>query len=174
MGDADVARATEGPVGSRAPGEFEADPTGTPVGDVDVAQATAGPGYGEDATPGPAQEAGPDFARGTDMSSPTGPLSTGDPDFARGSDREAPLVTDDRAGLPPDTDAERAATAGVADAGPASDADAVTARRRLRRWQVTEETATTPVVDETGEVVGEVRADRVEVTPADEDDLRNR
>jgi hypothetical protein len=29
-------------------------------------------------------------------------------------------------------------------------------------------------VDESGDVIGEVRADRVEVTPADEDDLRNR
>jgi sporulation protein YlmC with PRC-barrel domain len=165
-GDADVARATEGPnrTGDRV-GELGGDPTGTPVGDVDVAGAMSGPGYGEDGAPGLAAEAGPDFARGQDVS-PTGELSTGDPDFARGSDREA--------GLPADTDAERAATAGVADAGPVGDADAVTARRRLRRWQVTEESAATPIVDESGGVIGEVRADRVEVTPADEDDLRNR
>ncbi|HEV7656278.1 MAG TPA: PRC-barrel domain-containing protein [Mycobacteriales bacterium] len=42
-------------------------------------------------------------------------------------------------------------------------------RGRLRRWQVTQEEVAAPVVDEeTGQVVGEVRAERVEIRPEDE------
>jgi hypothetical protein len=64
-----------------------------------------------------------------------------------------------------DADAERAATAaGVEDTG-----ETGAARRRLRRWMVSDERSTTPVVDETGEVIGEVQAERVDVRPLDED-----
>jgi hypothetical protein len=45
-------------------------------------------------------------------------------------------------------------------------------RRRLRRWKVSDERVDAPVVDDSGEVVGEVRAERVDVRPADEDETR--
>ena len=42
-------------------------------------------------------------------------------------------------------------------------------RGRLRRWMVTDEQSTTPVVDETGQVIGEVTSERVDMRPLDED-----
>ncbi len=178
---------SQGPFGRQAPTETdsgylateaaagvaaaEADPTGTPLGDQDVAQAMGGRGFAEtDAT---GEESGPDFARGEDESvtgvggglsggpdfargqdaSVTGAPSAAGPDFARGSDVES-VAGDDAA-----------AAAGVEGGTDQSAA----ARGRLRRWMVTDERSTTPVVDETGQVVGEVSAERVDVRPLDED-----
>ena len=178
---------SQGPFGRQAPTETgpgyvateaaagmaagEADPTGTPLGDQDVAQAMGGRGFAEtdttgaDAHPdfargehasetgaGGALSGGPDFARGQDASV-TGAPSAAGPDFARGSDVES-VAGDD------------AATAAGVEGG--TDQSAA-ARGRLRRWMVTDERSTTPVVDETGQVVGEVSAERVDVRPLDED-----
>ena len=149
--------ATEAAAGVAA---AEADPTGTRVGDEDVSRAFSGRGFaetaaatgeevgpdfarGEDATTtgvGGGTDSGPDFARGQDASV-TGAPSAAGPDFARGSDVESVEGTDQSAA----------------------------ARGRLRRWVVTDEQATAPVVDETGQVIGEVSAERVDVRPVDED-----
>jgi sporulation protein YlmC with PRC-barrel domain len=104
---------------------------------------------------------------------PAAPATPAAPDVA-GWDADAAdggLVDTDAAdGGFVDTDAERAAAAGAV-----SD-PAITERTggRLRRWLVTDEQVSTPIVDEGGEVVGEVRAERVELTPADEDDRPGR
>jgi sporulation protein YlmC with PRC-barrel domain len=155
---------------------LEDDPTGTPVGDTDVAQAMSGPGYGEDAGPDRVDEPGPDFARGTD-GSVTGEPVAGSPDFARGTDAEtAAPGSDEPSPSGPDyargTDAETGLAGGAgtglpggAGTGPAGEE---TGRRRLRRWQVTDEVAEGDLVDDSGEVVGEIRAERVEITPDDE------
>jgi sporulation protein YlmC with PRC-barrel domain len=161
------------------------DPTGTPVGDQDVAQAMSGVGYAE------TDEAGPDFARGEDASV-TGGTRSG-PDFARGEDDSVTGVPGeagpdfargtDRASRPgyADTDTGRAATAGGVTDESFTDRTTGTGdtagepggeRRRLRRWRVSDERSETPVVDETGEVVGEVRTERVDVRPVDEDGTR--
>ena len=151
---------SQGPFGRQAPAETgsgyvateaaagvtaaEADPTGTPLGDQDVAQAMGGRGFAEtDAATG--EEVGPDFARGEDASV-TGAPSAAGPDFARGSDVES-----------------GPAAAGDVESGPGA------GRGRLRRWAVTDEQSTTPVVDETGQVIGEVSTERVDVRPLDED-----
>jgi sporulation protein YlmC with PRC-barrel domain len=92
----------------------------------------------------------PDFARGQDASV-TGVPSADEPDFARGSDVES--------------DPAAAAAAGADVEGEPG----VAPRGRLRRWMVTDEQTTTPVVDESGRVIGEVSAERVDVRPLDED-----
>jgi sporulation protein YlmC with PRC-barrel domain len=194
-------------------GTAAADPTGTPIGDTDVSEAFSGPGFGEQSGPGPVEDAGPDFARGTD-GSVTGEPSPDTPDFARGTDAESGLAPGSKApvrGEPsprgPDfargTDAEtglatgRAGTdagsglapgeagtdtgsglapgqagtdtgSGLAPGPAGTDAGTGGARRRLRRWQVTDEVAGGDLVDERGDVVGEVRAERVEITPDDD------
>jgi sporulation protein YlmC with PRC-barrel domain len=176
VGDQDVAAAMSGG------GFAETDAvTGEEVG-PDFAR-------GEDQTVTPAgggTTGGPDFARGEDASV-TGPGSARGSDFARGTDRASQPV----AGYGTDADAERAATAGVAGqeydtdavptatgdvAGPGEQAGGVeepgAARRRLRRWLATEEESSTPVVDESGTVIGEVRTERVDVRPIDEDETR--
>ena len=142
----------------------EADPTGTPLGDQDVAQAMGGKGFVETDTLG--EEEGPDFARGEDASvtATAGGLSGG-PDFARGEDAS---VTGAPSTAAPDfargsaIEAEPVRHAGTGGEAPG--------RGRLRRWVVTGEQSTTPVVDETGEVIGEVSTERVDVRPLDEDD----
>ena len=76
-----------------------------------------------------------------------------------------------RAGLRPrQRRGERAGDDAAAAAGVEGGTDqSAAARGRLRRWMVTDERSTTPVVDETGQVVGEVSAERVDVRPLDED-----
>jgi sporulation protein YlmC with PRC-barrel domain len=142
----------------------EADPTGTPLGDQDVAQAMGGKGFAETDTLG--EEEGPDFARGEDASvtDTAGGLSGG-PDFARGQDAS---VTG-----PPSTAAPDFARGSDVEAGPAAAAGTggeAAGRGRLRRWMVTDEQSTTPVVDESGQVIGEVSSERVDVRPLDEED----
>jgi sporulation protein YlmC with PRC-barrel domain len=154
-----------------------ADPTGTPLGDQDVAQAMGGKGFTEtDAVTGEAE--GPDFARGEDASvTGVGGGTSGGPDFARGEDASvtgAPSAAgpdyargSDVESVPGyDADAERAATATGVEEGVGQPG---AARGRLRRWTVTDEQSSTPVVDETGRVIGEVHAERVDVRPLDED-----
>ena len=153
----------------------QADPTGTPVGDQDVAEAMSGRGFTE-ADQATGEEVGPDFARGEDASvTGTGGGTEGGPDFARGEDRS---VTGAPSALGPDFargqdmesvpghDAEPTATAGPRPAG-TDQPGAV--RRRLRRWMVSDERSTTPVVDESGAVIGEVSTERVDVRPVDQD-----
>jgi sporulation protein YlmC with PRC-barrel domain len=154
--------ATEAAAGVAA---AEADPTGTPLGDQDVAQAMGGRGFGEtDVATG--EEVGPDFARGEDGSvTGVGGGTDSGPDFARGEDAS---VTGAPSAAGPDfargTDVESGpAAAGDVESGPGA------GRGRLRRWMVTDEQSSTPVVDETGEVVGEVSTERVDVRPLDED-----
>ena len=138
-GLAGEATAGEGMAGVAA---AEADPTGTPLGDQDVAQAMGGTGFSETDEAGDA--VGPDFARGEDASV-TGRPSAAGPDFARGSDVEA------------------GPAGSVVESGPGA------GRGRLRRWLVSDEQTATPVVDESGEVIGEVRTERVDLRPLDED-----
>jgi sporulation protein YlmC with PRC-barrel domain len=142
------------------------DPTGTPVGDADVSEAFSGPGYGDVDEPAE-MEAGPDFARGQDASVTGEPMDSG-PDFARGEDMsvtrdDSPAGPDyargtDRSSAPGHqhadavVDADRTdSTAAVADPAPA------TGRGRLRRWLGSDEPASTPVVTDSGDVVGEAR-----------------
>ena len=143
----------------------EADPTGTPLGDQDVAQAMGGRGFGEtDVATG--EEVGPDFARGEDASvTGVGGGTDSGPDFARGQDAS---VTGAPSAVGPDfargSDVESGPTAaGDVQSGPGA------GRGRLRRWAITDEQSTTPVVDETGQVIGEVSTERVDVRPLDED-----
>jgi sporulation protein YlmC with PRC-barrel domain len=103
---------------------------------------------------------GPDFARGED-SSVTGGQSPAGPDFARGTDRASRA-----GGVTDESFTDR--TAGTDDTAGAPGG----VRRRLRRWKVSDERVDAPVVDDSGEVVGEVRAERVDVRPADEDETR--
>jgi sporulation protein YlmC with PRC-barrel domain len=133
----------------------EADPTGTPLGDQDVAQAMGGRGFTE-ADSASGEPAGPDFARGEDASvtGTAGGLSGG-PDFARGEDASVTGA--------PSTAGPDFARGSDVESGPGA------GRGRLRRWMVTDEESRTPVVDETGEVVGEVSTERVDVRPLDED-----
>ena len=153
--------ATEAAAGVAA---AEADPTGTPLGDQDVAQAMGGRGFAEtDAT---GEDARPDFARGQDASvtGPAGGLSGG-PDFARGQDASstgAPSAAGPDFARGSDVESGPAA-AGDVERGPGA------GRGRLRRLAVTDEQSTTPVVDETGQVIGEVSTERVDVRPLDED-----
>jgi sporulation protein YlmC with PRC-barrel domain len=143
----------------------EADPTGTPLGDQDVAQAMGGKGFVETGELG--EEEGPDFARGEDesLTGTAGGLSGG-PDFARGEDAS---VTGAPSTAAPDfargsaVEADPVAPVGTGGTG------AEAGRGRLRRWMVTDEQSTTPVVDETGQVIGEVTSERVDVRPLDED-----
>jgi sporulation protein YlmC with PRC-barrel domain len=158
----------------------EADPTGTPVGDQDVAEAMSGRGFAE-ADVATGEEVGPDFARGEDGSvTGTGGGTDSGPDFARGEDASvtgAPSAfrpdfargQDVESGRVYDADAERAATTGAADPTVAGAEESGSERRRLRRWMVSDEQSTTPVVDERGEPIGEVRTERVDVEPLDED-----
>jgi sporulation protein YlmC with PRC-barrel domain len=167
---------SQGPFGRQAPTDAGAgypatdaaagvaDPTGTPLGDQDVAQAMGGRGFTETDTTG--EDARPDFARGEDASvtGVAGGLSGG-PDFARGQDAS---VTGAPSAAGPDfargSDVESGPTAaGDVESGPGA------GRGRLRRWRVTDEQSTTPVVDESGQVVGEVSVERVDVRPLDED-----
>jgi sporulation protein YlmC with PRC-barrel domain len=155
-------------------GTGEADPTGTPVGDQDVAEAMSGRGFSE-ADPATGEDVGPDFARGEDASvTGTGGGTDSGPDFARGEDTSvtgAPSALgpdfargQDRESVPTyDRDAERAATGAAVTDEPGA------ARRRLRRWMVTDERSTAPVVDESGSVIGEVSSEQVDVRPVDED-----
>jgi sporulation protein YlmC with PRC-barrel domain len=172
---------SQGPFGRQAPTETgsgyvateaaagvtaaEADPTGTPLGDQDVAQAMGGRGFAEtDAVTG--EEVGPDFARGEDATATgVGGGTDSGPDFARGEDAS---VTGAPSAAGPDfargSDVESGpAAAGDVESGPGA------GRGRLRRWAVTDEQSTTPVVDETGQVIGEVSTERVDVRPLDED-----
>jgi sporulation protein YlmC with PRC-barrel domain len=144
----------------------EADPTGTPLGDQDVAQAMGGRGFAETGSLG--EEEGPDFARGEDASvTGAGGGLSGGPDFARGQDAS---VTGPPSAHAPDfargQDVESDSAAAGTAAGTAGDA---AGRGRLRRWMVTDEQSATPVVDETGQVIGEVSTERVDVRPLDED-----
>jgi sporulation protein YlmC with PRC-barrel domain len=167
---------SQGPFGRQAPTETdsgyvateaaagvaaaEVDPTGTPVGDEDVSRAFSGRGFAEtDAATG--EEVGPDFARGQDatMTGVGGGTDSG-PDFARGQDAS---VTGAPSAAGPDF-----ARGSDVESVEGTDQSAA-ARGRLRRWMVTDERSTTPVVDETGQVVGEVSAERVDVRPLDED-----
>jgi hypothetical protein len=146
----------------------EADPTGTPLGDQDVAQAMGGRGFVETGELG--EEEGPDFARGEDesLTGSAGGLSGG-PDFARGQDASVTGA--------PSTAAPDFARGSAVEAGPVAPVGTggtggtggEAGRGRLRRWMVTDEQATTPVVDETGQVIGEVSSERVDVRPLDED-----
>ena len=112
------------------------------------------------------EEVGPDFARGEDASvTGVGGGTDGGPDFARGQDAS---VTGAPSAVGPDfargSDVESGPTAaGDVQSGPGA------GRGRLRRWAVTDEQSTTPVVDETGQVIGEVSTERVDVRPLDED-----
>ncbi len=140
----------------------EADPTGTPLGDQDVAQAMGGKGFVETGELG--EEEGPDFARGEDesLTGTAGGLSGG-PDFARGQDVSATGA--------PSTAAPDFARGSAVEADPVAPVGTggEAGRGRLRRWMVTDEQSTTPVVDETGQVIGEVTSERVDVRPLDED-----
>ena len=133
--------------------------SGRGFSETDSAGEEVGPDFarGEDGTvtgSGGGSSGGPDFARGEDASV-TGGQSAFGPDFARGQDREsAPGY------------AERATTAGT---DPAATDETGAAPRRLRRWMVSDEQSTTPVVDESGEVIGEVSTEQVDVRPVDED-----
>ena len=136
----------------------EADPTGTPLGDQDVAQAMGGKGFTETDTATGA-EVGPDFARGEDESV-AGGHPQGGPDFARGQDSSetwAPSAAGPDFARGSAVESEPGSAPGVG-------------RGRLRRWLVSDEQTATPVVDETGEVVGEVRTERVDLRPLDEDE----
>jgi sporulation protein YlmC with PRC-barrel domain len=142
----------------------ERDPTGTPLGDQDVAQAMGGRGFAETDTTG--EDAGPDFARGEDASvtGVAGGLSGG-PDFARGEDASVtgrPSATGPDFARGSDIESDPAAAGDV-------EGDVGAGRGRLRRWMVTDEQSTTPVVDETGQVIGEVSTERVDMRPLDED-----
>jgi len=151
------------PLGDRDTGYGEADPTGTPVGDQDVAEAMSGRGFTEsDSATG--EDVGPDFARGEDATvTGTGGGTSGGPDFARGEDAS---VTGEPSALGPDfaRGQDRESVPGYGAAGESGGG-----RRRLRRWMVSDEQAEAPVVDESGRVIGEVRAERVDVRPLDED-----
>jgi sporulation protein YlmC with PRC-barrel domain len=142
------------------------DPTGTPVGDTDVAEAMAGPGFGEQTGPSPGEESGPDFARGTD-GSVTGEPSPDRPDFARGTDAETGVAPNPQSPITgePSPRGPDFARGTDTETGLAPDE---AGRRRLRRWQVTDEVAEGELVDDSGEVVGEVRAERVEIAPEED------
>jgi sporulation protein YlmC with PRC-barrel domain len=144
------------------------DPTGTPVGDQDVAEAMSGRGFVE-TDAGTGEEVGPDFARGEDASvTGTGGGTDSGPDFARGEDAS---VTGAPSALGPDfaRGEDRESRPGYEAEGAAGTDEPGAARRRLRRWMVTDERSTTPVVDESGEVIGEVSSEQVDVRPVDED-----
>jgi sporulation protein YlmC with PRC-barrel domain len=144
----------------------------TPTADPTV-DPTADPSGGTYAgtEPGRTGEGYPESDAGSDYATTDAPDAAGlvvDADAPAGWDDDAADGGLVDAEVPDggvvDTDAERAAAAGtVAD-------PAITERTgsRLRRWLVTDEQVSTPIVDEGGEVVGEVRAERVELTPADE------
>jgi len=154
------AMAGEGMAGVTA---AEADPTGTPLGDQDVAQAMGGTGFAETDEAGEA--VGPDFARGEDESvTGVGGGTSGGPDFARGEDAS---VTGRPSAAGPDfargSDVEAGPAGSAVESGPGA------GRGRLRRWLVSDEQTATPVVDESGEVIGEVRTERVDLRPLDED-----
>ena len=160
--------AGEGVAGGGVAGEglaaAEADPTGTPLGDQDVAQAMGGRGFTE-ADAATRADSGPDFARGQDDTvTPVGGADGG-PDFARGEDAS---VTWAPSAAGPDfargSAVESEPGGGEVETGPGA------GRGRLRRWLVSDEQTATPVVDETGEVVGEVRTERVDLRPLDEDE----
>jgi sporulation protein YlmC with PRC-barrel domain len=172
----------ERPAGERLPGEggpgagvaggglaAGADPTGTPLGDQDVAQAMGGSGFTEtDAETG--ADVGPDFARGEDdTATGVGGGTDSGPDFARGEDAS---VTGRPSAAGPDfargSDLESGPGDSALESGPAA------GRGRLRRWLVSDEQTATPVVDETGEVIGEVRTERVDLRPLDEDEDETR
>jgi len=158
-GLAGEATAGEGMAGVAA---AEADPTGTPLGDQDVAQAMGGTGFTETDEAGDA--VGPDFARGEDASVTGVGGTSGGPDFARGEDAS---VTGRPSAAGPDfargSDVEAGPAGSVVESGPGA------GRGRLRRWLVSDEQTATPVVDESGEVIGEVRTERVDLRPLDED-----
>jgi len=139
-----------------------ADPTGTPLGDQDVAQAMGGRGFAETDEVG--EPVGPDFARGEDESVTGVGGASGGPDFARGQDASG---TGTPSAASPDfargSAVESEPGGGLVETGPGG------GRGRLRRWLVSDEQTATPVVDESGEVVGEVRTERVDVRPLDED-----
>jgi sporulation protein YlmC with PRC-barrel domain len=149
----------------------EADPTGTPLGDQDVAQAMGGKGFVETGELG--EEEGPDFARGEDesLTGTAGGLSGG-PDFARGEDAS---VTGAPSTAAPDfargsaVEADPVSPVGTRRTAGSAGTGGEAGRGRLRRWMVTDEQSTTPVVDETGQVIGEVSSERVDVRPLDED-----
>jgi sporulation protein YlmC with PRC-barrel domain len=149
----------------------EADPTGTPLGDQDVAQAMGGKGFVETGELG--EEEGPDFARGEDESlTGTGGGLSGGPDFARGEDAS---VTGAPSTAAPDfargsaVEADPVSPVGTRRTAGSAGTGGEAGRGRLRRWMVTDEQSTTPVVDETGQVIGEVSSERVDVRPLDED-----
>ena len=113
----------------------------------------------------------PDFARGEDASVAGGSFDNR-PDFARGEDGSvAGGALDNRPDFARGEDAS-VTTGGTAGAGERGADQPGGVRRRLRRWIVSDERSTTPVVDESGAVVGEVSTERVDMRPADEDETR--
>ncbi len=163
---------SQGPFGRQAPTETGPGYVATEAA-AGVAAAGAGP---------TGDEAGPDFARGEDASVTGGSSSlSGGPDFARGQDASVTGGSGSLSGRPDFARGQDASVTGAPSAagpdfargsdvesGPGTDQSGA-ARGRLRRWMVTDEQSTTPVVDETGQVVGEVSAERVDVRPLDED-----
>ena len=165
------------PMGDREAGFGPAD-TGTPVVDRE-----AGYGVADRDTPVGDREAGfgdrdvergPGFDADAERAAAAGPAHAGPADAAAADAGRADAAT---AGAGPGdaaaTDAGRADAATTeavpADAAPANAGEPGSVRRRLRRWMVSDERSTTPVVDERGEVVGEVSSERVDVQPLDED-----
>ncbi len=170
---------SQGPFGRQTPTDAGPGPVATETGtataagvaEADVTGEDGRPDFarGEDAsvTGGAGDLSGrPDFARGQDASvtGGAGDLS-GRPDFARGQDRSvtgAPSVEGPDFARGSDVESGPTAAAGT-------DVEGEPGRGRLRRWTVTDEQSTTPVVDETGQVIGEVTSERVDVRPLDED-----